>query len=42
MDSNDAIKLLLKFIIGLTIILSCIGAYYKLRPQESPYQSLDN
>ena len=42
MDSNEAIKTLMKFIIALTVILGCVGAYYKIRPTEAPYQSLDN
>lgn len=42
MDSEAAIKLLMKFVVGVTIILACLGAYYKLRPNEAPYQSLDN
>ncbi len=42
MDSEEALKLLLKFVIGITIVISCLGAYYKLRPIEAPYQSLDN
>ena len=42
MDSNEAIKTFMKFVIAITVILSCVGAYYKLRPTEAPYQSLDN
>ncbi|WP_267890240.1 hypothetical protein [Halobacteriovorax marinus] len=35
MDTNETLKLILKFMVGITIILFGISAYYKYRPSPA-------